>query len=114
MTKVLLQCDKDGRLVSCSANGHAGYAKSGSDIVCSAVTILMRTTLQVLSESDLLELKVNAEKPGSLSFSAKIKSAEKSSELESKLLYSGQFLESGFNSLAEEFPEYVKITKEII
>ena len=47
---------KGGALVRIQATGHAGYADSGSDIVCAAVTAVMATTYTALT--DLLDLEV--------------------------------------------------------
>ncbi|MDE5614650.1 MAG: ribosomal-processing cysteine protease Prp, partial [Treponemataceae bacterium] len=52
MTTVTLVCGKDGAFRSCEAAGHAGFAAKGSDIVCAAVTILLRTAADVLSGMD--------------------------------------------------------------
>ena len=110
MTKILLQRTSSGELLSCSAKGHAGYAGSGSDIVCSAISILMRTVLQVLSELKNLNLDVSVKK-GDIEFSVKNYSLSLSDELKAKLKYSGDFLEKGFSSISKEYPEYVKFVK---
>lgn len=113
MTTIIIQREKTGELVSFCADGHAGYSKSGSDIVCSAITILMRTALQVISESKTLKFKVNDKKTGFLSFD--VENGGVFTEEDKILLkYSGQFLEKGFKSLAQEFPEYVKFVDNIL
>ncbi len=106
MTNIVLERAESGELLSCSAKGHSGYAKSGSDIICSAITILLRTTLQVLSESKL-DLSVKSSKEGELEFNVTNK-GNLLDEQKSLLKYSGIFLEKGFNSLCKEFPEYVR------
>ena len=40
----------DGTLVGYRAEGHTGYAESGSDIVCAAVSALTQATLNGLKE----------------------------------------------------------------
>ena len=55
MTAVTLVKAKDGSVLKCKALGHAGFAESGKDIVCSAVTVLMRTAIQVLSDTSGIE-----------------------------------------------------------
>ena len=42
MTKVVFFEDGDGRLCGFEAAGHAGYAESGRDIVCAAITSAVR------------------------------------------------------------------------
>ena len=110
MTKILLQRTSSGELLSCSAKGHAGYAESGSDIVCSAISILMRTVLQVLSELKNLNLDVSIKK-GDIEFSVKNYSLSLSDELKAGLKYSGDFLFFCFSSISKEYPEYVKFVK---
>ena len=107
MTIVLLERSETGMLLSCKAEGHAGFAKSGSDIVCSAITVLIRTTMQVLSESDNVKLEVDTTRCGYLSFYVTVDSF--SEKTEAVLLYAGDFLEKGLRTLMEEFPEYVEL-----
>lgn len=38
----------DGALIGYRANGHSGYAESGADIVCAAISALTQTTLNGL------------------------------------------------------------------
>jgi uncharacterized protein YsxB (DUF464 family) len=107
MTSVLLVRGSNGAFRSCSAEGHAGFAGAGADIVCSAVTVLLRTTMQTLSDSDGIRLEADTSARGTLSFSAR---AERpSSETDARLLYAGDFLEHGIASLAEEYPENVEL-----
>ena len=112
MTIVLLERSKTGVLLSCKAEGHAGFAKSGSDIVCSAITVLIRTTMQVLSETDGIKLKADTTNRGFLSFCVTVDSF--SEKTETVLSYAGDFLETGLKSLMNEFPEYVEVrTKRV-
>lgn len=112
MTKILLRRASSGELLSCSAKGHAGYAESGLDIVCSAISVLMRTVLQVLSELEKLELDVSVKK-GDIEFSVKNESHSLSDDLKAELKYSGDFLEKGFSSISKEYPEYVRFVKTV-
>lgn len=108
MTAVTLVKAKDGSVLKCSASGHAGFAKSGQDIVCSAVTILMRTAMQVLSETSGIDFNTDTSVRGSLSFLAEVQKPESSNELlKQRLLTTGDFLQKGFESLSEEFPKNV-------
>ncbi len=107
MITVLFKRSKSGVICSCSAEGHAGYSKKGYDIVCSAVTVLLKTTVQVLSNTFGIELKTDRLKPGSLSFEVFLK--ESNPILEAKLEYAGDFLETGLESVRKEFPQCLKI-----
>ncbi|MBQ5999428.1 MAG: ribosomal-processing cysteine protease Prp [Treponema sp.] len=106
MTSVLIERSKNGVLVSCRAEGHSGYAVRGSDIVCSAVTVLIRTTLQVLSGLPGVELETDTSQRGYVSFKV-LQSF--SSECEEKLKYAGDFLVTGLASVQEEFPENLEL-----
>ncbi|MCI6799323.1 MAG: ribosomal-processing cysteine protease Prp [Spirochaetia bacterium] len=105
MTDITLVIEKNGRYLKCRASGHAGFAEYGKDIVCSAVTILMRTAIQVFSETSGIEFETDTSLRGFLSFSAGVKKSD--SVLQEKIFTIGNFLQKGFDSLSEEFPENV-------
>lgn len=48
MTTVLLKKTKNGRYTGFTCTGHAGYAESGSDIVCSAISVLVINTINAI------------------------------------------------------------------
>lgn len=106
MISVLIERSKSGVLLGLNAKGHAGYAERGSDIVCSAVTVLIRTTLQILSELQGVNLKTDCSERGFVSF--KILDGF-SSVCEEKLKYAGDFLQTGLISVAKEFPDNLDI-----
>ncbi len=95
--------------VSCIAKGHANYAKKGADIVCSAVSILLRTTVLSLDENVKLNenLKVNVEckERGNM----KICVNEWDSISTPFLSFLFSFLEKGFKSLSSEYPSHVRV-----
>ncbi len=107
MTRVQLTRRTDGGLVSCRASGHAGYAERGSDIVCSALTVLLRTTVQVLSEREGITVDATAVARGELCFTAASCGAVNDSE--AWLQYAGIFLEKGLTALKNEFPAYIEL-----
>lgn len=49
MTRVTLSLS-DGHIVAVEAKGHTGYADSGSDIICAAVSSVIQTALLGLKE----------------------------------------------------------------
>jgi len=55
MIKVVIKRDSEGSIRSFSVDGHAGYAKKGSDIVCSAVSATAYTAAGALQELAGLE-----------------------------------------------------------
>lgn len=83
-----------------TVKGHANYAVSGSDIVCSGVTALAQTLIK--SIKDLTDDKIEYEiSPGRVD----IKYGNLSEK--SKTLVDSFFI--GICMIAEEFPEYVRI-----
>ena len=107
MISVQLACGKDGSLVSCRAQGHARFAERGGDIVCSAVTILLRTTMQALSGTEGVTVRTDASERGALDFDVSAESAP--AESRCALVYAGRFLEAGLASLAREYPRNVEL-----
>ena len=113
MIAVCVTEKKTGEFVSCSASGHAEFAVKGCDIVCAAVTILMRTTMNVLSENNLLAEK-NANQRGKLFFRAKANANKVTNGFEKNcetniLQFAKIFLVNGITSLAKEFPKNVSL-----
>ncbi|MBQ0002410.1 MAG: ribosomal-processing cysteine protease Prp [Treponema sp.] len=107
MTKVLLVKANDGSALHTVSEGHSGFAEKGKDIVCSAVTILMRTAIGLLSDTSGIELKTDTSLRGYLSFEARV--LKDDSKLKERLSTIGDFLKEGFESLSEEFPQNVKL-----
>lgn len=105
----------------CSASGHAGFAEKGSDIACAAVTILLRTAMQVLCgdariefESSVparSELDSKGVSRGELAFSAWVKddlALDEKSSAKIKIKSLAEYLSLGFESLRKEFPHNVE------
>ena len=110
MTVVTLSYGRNGVIKKCQANGHAGFSKKGSDIVCSAITILIRTAMQVLSHNENVLIVSDASARGSLSFTVEAKSENLETETQLKCI--GDFLRTGFLALTKEFPENVILTED--
>ena len=102
MTSITLSYGKNGVIKKCHANGHANFSKKGTDIVCAAVTVLIRTAMQVLSHNEDVLLIADASARGNLSFSVE----------EAQLKCIGDFLRTGILALTKEFPENVILTEE--
>jgi uncharacterized protein YsxB (DUF464 family) len=114
MTRVVLSRRDDGSFV-CRARGHAGFKARGEDIVCAAVTILLRTTAQTLDGTQGLTVTPLELEAGLLSFSAECAGgadACKSELLKERLTYAGDFLATGLASLAQEYPEHVEFRED--
>ena len=105
----------------CSASGHAGFAEKGSDIACAAVTILLRTAMQVLCGDAQIEFESSVparsepdskDAPrGELAFSARVKDGlalDEKSSAKIKIESLAEYLSLGFESLRKEFPQNIK------
>jgi len=89
----------DGTLRACSASGHAGAGKAGTDIVCAAVSVLMRTALSVLSGRKGITVRGGAPEKGQMWLEADYNADGK------EFLYAaGGFLIEGLSSVAREYP----------
>lgn len=58
MTTVLLKKTKKGRYTGFTCTGHAGFADSGYDIVCSAVSVLVINTINAVERFAEEEMEV--------------------------------------------------------
>ena len=103
MISVLLV--KGRSLLRCEAEGHALFDKKGQDIVCAAATILLRTAAQTLSQRS--GICFNGEEPvrGKIAFEARTDQDSARAEIE----FAADFLQKGFESLAKEFPQNVRL-----
>jgi uncharacterized protein YsxB (DUF464 family) len=113
MTRVVLSRRENGSFV-CRAQGHAGFKTRGNDIVCAAVTILLRATAQTLEQTQGLTVTPLEMSEGLLSFNAKLSAAgEKPPEaLTQRLKTAGDVLKTGLVSLVKEYPEHVEFREE--
>ena len=50
MTQITFYTDPDGEIKGFRAEGHAGYAEAGEDIVCAAITALISNTVNSINE----------------------------------------------------------------
>ena len=110
MTSIRLVSDRKGRLKSCHAEGHSGYGKKGTDIVCAAISILIRTALQTLEVYEGVCVKSDFSTRGIVDFC--VEQTEFSEKVNAGLEFAGKFLEKGFSSLVEEYPENVILYKQ--
>jgi len=107
MIEIQAVLDDAGLLRSCKAQGHSGAGKQGADIVCAAVSVLIRTAVNVLSNKKGITLRVDAPERGFLWLEA-----DYSAEGKGFLSAAGEFLIAGLRSVAEEFPENCTLSVE--
>ena len=101
MIQFLLEHDAEGRLLFFEASGHAECGRKGHDIVCAAVTILIRTTVQALNS---VQAEVYTEQRGCVTCQI-LRYNENQSE---QLRYAAQFLWLGMTSLQAEYPRAIQ------
>lgn len=107
MIQIVIDCTKKCELVFCEAKGHALFAKKGNDIVCSAVTTLLRTCLYMLESNDSISLETSSPERGMLSFRVTKNNEDvKTSYL---LIHCKDFLEKGLTLICEQYPENVSL-----
>ena len=100
MINIDIVLDKTNNLYSCKAKGHAGAGKTGTDIVCAAVAVLMRTAIIVLSDRHGIKIQSDAPEPGHVWLKT-----EYTSQGSDFLFAVKEFLITGLSSVAEEFPD---------
>ena len=50
MISIIIWKDQTGRILGFSSEGHSGYKKEGSDIICSSISTLYTTAVNALEE----------------------------------------------------------------
>ena len=105
MIEIEAVLDEGGVLRSCRASGHAGAGPTGTDIVCAAVSVLLRTAVRTLSDRKGITLRCDAPETGLLSMEA-----DYTEEGREFLSAAGVFLVEGIASVAEEYPQNCKLT----
>lgn len=114
MTCVTLKTDKNGLFVSCRAAGHAGAGARGQDIVCSAVTAILRTVMQVISLTEGADLITKSKEDavrGELYFEARKSKSADEKTTDTRLVCVADFVESGITALSKEYPRNVKLIR---
>ena len=101
MIVVTVVTDGDGNIGSVSVSGHALGMEKGGNIVCAAVTVLVRTAARLLEETP--GVKVSGGPGGRGEFELRIDEAEKRKGGYVKAV--GDYLLKGIKDLRDEFPD---------
>jgi hypothetical protein len=104
MVTVDVVIDEAGLLSSCQVEGHAGAGPRGGDVVCAAISILMRTALRTLSAQEGVLVRGSAPERGVLWMEADCASSGASF-----LAATTAFLTEGFRSVAEDYPDHCSV-----
>ena len=108
MTYVTIYHNEKGQMIGFNAVDHAGFADSGQDIVCSAISVLLINTINSIEKltSDQADL-VSNEESGLIDYRLK-----KVPSHEAELLLSAMVI--GLKDLAanEEYRDYIQLNFE--
>lgn len=96
----------NGRPCGFSASGHAGYAESGQDIVCSAVSALTETCVIGITEVLHVDAGVSVDDEAGITLVLDRDMAEDVSEKAELLL---ETMEAGLEGIRRAYPKYLKI-----
>jgi uncharacterized protein YsxB (DUF464 family) len=97
--------DGAGILASCRVHGHAGAGKRGGDIVCAAVSVLLRAACRTLSGRKGITVRGEAPERGVLWIEA-----DYTAEGRDFLFAAGAYLLEGLSSVAEEYPNHCTLS----
>ena len=104
MIEIEAVLEPDGTLRACKAIGHAGAGKTGTDIVCAAVSVLMRTAFYTLSDRVGITVRGDAPQPGQFWLEV-----DYNAEGKDFLFAAGKFLVNGLSSVAQEYPKNCRL-----
>ena len=105
MIKVKLDIYAKGCLKYLKVTGHAGNKKEGNDLVCAAVSCLVRTTANVLYKLAEISINSQAQEPGILEITIN-SLPDKYYEWVKGVT---EFLITGIFDIKNEFPESIEI-----
>ena len=105
MVSVVVGFFPDGCLRTLNMEGHAGSGEKGNDILCAALTILVRTALHTFANEDRLSVESRAEREGEAALA--IRSCATGSRDWLKGIT--DYLLTGLHDLAAEYPGKLSI-----
>lgn len=95
---------EDGRIVAVEAKGHTGYAPSGRDIVCAAVSAIIQTALLALDKVAHAQTE-KTEREGYLRY--KVTSRDGKTLEASDIIL--QAMKVGLQDISSGYPSYIKL-----
>lgn len=107
MISIAVFLNGEGIISSCKASGHARSAPSGGDVVCAAVSVLLRTFVRTMRSCAEISVDFSAPERGEFSFSCDYSPAGREF-----LRIAGIFLIEGLRSVTEEYREYCSLLIE--
>ncbi len=106
-TAVTFYRRRDGKLTGYRAEGHTGYAESGSDIVCAAVSALTQSTLNGLRSVQKAPVMYEVDDQSAF-VEARLAPEATPEQLEQAQLLLVTLLE-GVQAVAEAYPRNVRV-----
>ncbi len=107
MTRVTVQRE-DGQIVAFSVEGHTGFARHGSDIVCAAVSVLAQTA--VLGLTRVLGLAVSVQTQDGL-LTCRLPAVLKPEDRRGADLILETML-VGLRDISEQYPRHVALSDQ--
>jgi uncharacterized protein YsxB (DUF464 family) len=107
MTRVTFYQNRNGHLTGFRAADHAGYAETGEDIVCAAVSALTQTVLNGLISVQQLPVDSNIDEEKAL-LEAVLAKAAGDEEIERAQVLFRTLLE-GLQAIERQYPKYVQV-----
>jgi uncharacterized protein YsxB (DUF464 family) len=107
MIEAGLVLEHEGLLRSCKVLGHAGSGGRGQDVVCAAVSVLVKTVARVLSGREGVTVRSGTPERGELWL--EVEGTAESGEF---LAAAGAFLSEGLLSVSGEYPEFCRVKIE--
>lgn len=108
MIKILI-IKQNNNILAIEATGHSGYAVEGSDIVCSAVSVLTQSLAQGLTE--VVKIKPTVVVDENIPhFSLALPNLDKEKMHDAQLLINTTYL--GLKDIASQFKKYVSIKEK--
>ena len=105
MVSVTLKRDSQDRVNGFRCLGHAGYAKNGSDIICSAISALTHTAISALEKLAGLKLKIRHNKKHGLLECSWVNDSMRVERAEFII----QVMILGLTDIQEEYPGFIKV-----
>lgn len=106
-TTVTFYKRSDGALIGYSASGHSGYAETGSDIVCAAVSALTQTMLNGLKNVLKAPVMFEQDDDGAFIEAILTPEADEGTIRQAQLLL--QSLLEGLQAIQREYPRNLRI-----
>ncbi len=110
MIEISINLDGEGCLAELKAGGHALAGDKGQDIVCAAVTVLLRTAAKLLTLTGGLRVQAEAPEPGKMAISVQRSPGQRTAWLTGLT----EFLVSGLMDLEAEYPDRVSVSTEYV